>query len=413
MYPAHPKTAADLVPLPLCDGPKLPPFQFPDSKQEIIFLEYIGQGAHSHVFKIEIQKQVYALKLFRFTYPHDWIGYRGPDDEDDNGEYLDAPGLCTAYHYMEPFNCECRAYGRLQDSGYADDMAIKCLGYVLLDEETERAMMEQFDAEDLVFDGIEEYDTGEIRAHFQQPPLRGIVKKLGCPLVKDHEVLTTPLARRMLRDTTRLHQLGIISVDIASRQYIDGKLADFSTTVTAPHPMLTPELNPGLSSRHLQMMEQARFNMCIKDFIDRDIAVSRWNKRGGGRDNPKARVHVYAFPGGFEDYMRRQQQPQPRYNLREKPHRRRGLYTFVDPSTYDWKGACDRTGRAIRKAGENGKGRPRTRLNANPPKWYYDGDEREWISCYIPTGLINVYGLYWRGHDGALFPSLLGLEMQE
>ena len=62
MYPDWPKSAADLVPLPLCDGPKLKAFDF-QGPQKIEFLEYLGSGQHSHVFKVNILGCVYALKL--------------------------------------------------------------------------------------------------------------------------------------------------------------------------------------------------------------------------------------------------------------------------------------------------------------------------------------------------------------
>lgn len=64
MYPDWPESAADLVPLPTCDGPKLGPFVVPGhGPLEIEFLDYLGRGAHAHVFKIKIAEQVYALKL--------------------------------------------------------------------------------------------------------------------------------------------------------------------------------------------------------------------------------------------------------------------------------------------------------------------------------------------------------------
>jgi hypothetical protein len=62
MYPEWPQSSADLVPLPLCDGPKLNPFDF-QGPQKIDFLEHLGEGQHSHVFKVQILGQIYALKL--------------------------------------------------------------------------------------------------------------------------------------------------------------------------------------------------------------------------------------------------------------------------------------------------------------------------------------------------------------
>lgn len=62
MYPDWPRSKADLVPLPPCDGPKLKAFDF-KGKQAIEFLEYAGEGLHAHVFKVRIKKKIYALKL--------------------------------------------------------------------------------------------------------------------------------------------------------------------------------------------------------------------------------------------------------------------------------------------------------------------------------------------------------------
>jgi hypothetical protein len=68
MYPRWPDSPADLVPLPLCDGPKLPPFDFGDGPQDIEFLDYLGQGLHAHVFKVRIFGREYALKLVGVTF---------------------------------------------------------------------------------------------------------------------------------------------------------------------------------------------------------------------------------------------------------------------------------------------------------------------------------------------------------
>lgn len=62
MYPDWPRSKADLVPLPPCDGPKLKAFDF-KGKQAIEFLEYAGEGLHAHVFKVRIKNKIYALKL--------------------------------------------------------------------------------------------------------------------------------------------------------------------------------------------------------------------------------------------------------------------------------------------------------------------------------------------------------------
>lgn len=43
--------------------------------------------------------------------------------------------------YLDPFNCECRAYGRLKQEG-CEDLAVRAYGYVLLTREQERIVTE-------------------------------------------------------------------------------------------------------------------------------------------------------------------------------------------------------------------------------------------------------------------------------
>lgn len=408
MYPTHATTAADLVPLPLCDGPKLQPFEFWDAP--ITFLEYLGEGLHSHVFKIDVCGKAYALKLFRFAYPISWYGLTHHPEVGDNRQgSLDLAVVRTAYDYLEPFNCECRAFGRLQESGH-DDLAIDCYGYLLLSQANERAMMDKFRKEfgcDLRFDGDEDgcYGVGEdIRSRFKdadgkEPPLRGIVKAFGRG---EEEYLTTPLARRMLRDTTRLHQLGIVWLDLDSRQYIDGKTCDFSTAVTSPHPLLTPELNPRLTPSQLRTINEVAFNNCIMDYIQLDRCVAHWN-RTGARQNGKPQVPVYAFPLS----NRHVPTMRPKYNLRKG----RRLYTFVDPRTYDWKASSAGVrGRGLQSGQGIMKGRlskARRRLVANPPKWYYEGNGSDWTAFYMGgygSPYLTTSALYWSEDNGALFP---------
>lgn len=70
MYPELPNSLADLTTHPPCDGPKLSPFKFHGDVQNIKFLEKIGQGLHSYVFKVEIGNKLYALKLVSKSKSH-------------------------------------------------------------------------------------------------------------------------------------------------------------------------------------------------------------------------------------------------------------------------------------------------------------------------------------------------------
>lgn len=79
MFPDWPESVADLVPLPECEGPKLKPFDFHGS-QKIDFLEFLGEGLHSFVFKVNILGRVYALKLVSsFIVEYGGLPNRQPD----------------------------------------------------------------------------------------------------------------------------------------------------------------------------------------------------------------------------------------------------------------------------------------------------------------------------------------------
>ncbi|KFA63041.1 hypothetical protein S40285_10409 [Stachybotrys chlorohalonatus IBT 40285] len=66
MYVHYPEPGADLVPLPEFEGSKLEPFIF-QRKWMVEILEGLGSGMHSWVFKVRIDGQIYAPKLFCFT----------------------------------------------------------------------------------------------------------------------------------------------------------------------------------------------------------------------------------------------------------------------------------------------------------------------------------------------------------
>jgi len=79
-------------------------------------------------------------RQFRFVYDIDWIG---PWDDAECDEEEEREKWSAFYNYSEPFCCECRAFGRLQEDGH-EDLAVDCFVYVLLDEEHERVLLDRF-----------------------------------------------------------------------------------------------------------------------------------------------------------------------------------------------------------------------------------------------------------------------------
>jgi hypothetical protein len=336
--------------------------------------------------------------------------------------------MSAIYHYKEPFSAECRAFGRLHEADH-EELAVRCFGYVLLDEEHERALMDRFSDLELDFDGNGDGDGQgrDFRGRFlgrdgRPPPLRGVIKAFG----QSDEPLRARAATRLLRDVVRLQQLGIIRVDVAHRQIINGKLSDFSTAITTPHYVINPELNPHIGPEWVSILEFGTFQYSISDYWDFDEMVRTWNDEHKDR---KDQVSIHAFPGGNGSQIH--------YNLRNRPSWTR-VYTFVDTRLYDWRnsgtadagtGAADAgTGAAdagtgatqaagIRRSGRKGKGsspgKPkgaisttRQRLDARPPRWYYDCDSDVAASL---RG-VNFSGIQpaFEYKDGLLFPHKFG-----
>ncbi|KAI8717424.1 hypothetical protein NCS52_00818300 [Fusarium sp. LHS14.1] len=358
MYPDWPKSSSDLVPLPLCEGPKLEPFDF-QGPQKIDFLQHIGEGSHSHVFK------------FKFVGDEDWESPVGKGNKDN----LEA--LTAFSNYAEPFNCECRAFGRLKEAD-CEHLATKCFGYLLLEEDNERVMMDQF--KDLALDFTEHYPEFDLRSRFlgkdgRPPPIRGIIKELGQP----NENLCTGTLRGILGDVTQIQQLGIIRLDIAHRQIISGKLSDFSTTITFPHFMTNPELNPHITPEVMARMELQTFKMSLCDYCMFDDMVQEWNYY---HRDPKDQLAFYSLPGGKSGRGLE-------YELRSLPSRQR-VYTLADPRQYNWK----------RSDGRVTKNRRRPR--AKPTRWYYKDDPDE----VAKMKRRQLYGAAYEWHykDGHAFP---------
>ncbi|KAI1733618.1 kinetochore Sim4 complex subunit FTA2-domain-containing protein [Xylaria scruposa] len=375
MYPDWPRSDADLVPLPRCNGPKLQPFDF-GGPQAIEFLKYVGEGLHAHVFKVVIRGQIYALKLFRFVYDDDWIGPAA--DTDPNDRELNS----AFYDYGDPFNCECRAFGRLREAG-REELAVRCFGYMLLNEKHERAIAAQFP--NVHFNGNIYAPSGDdMRTRFlgrdgRAPPVRGIVKQFGHQFEEEAEQLWPALARKTLRDIKALQQLGIIRIDVAERQMIDDKFSDFSTAITVPHFITTPELNPHLTPAMRSAMELDTFKLAIGDYLEFDEMVYGWNMDYASHGSSRRRryIDVCAFPGGRGCRLK--------YQLRNKA--RENVFTFVDPRRYDWK-----TGNK-----KNKRRRQRTRI------WMYNCSDSklvEDLKAPWPMG----YTQQWDYKDGFIFP---------
>ncbi|EPE03319.1 hypothetical protein F503_02057 [Ophiostoma piceae UAMH 11346] len=399
MYPDWPETAADLVPQPLCPGPKLAAFDF-QGPQDIEFLEYLGEGLHSHVLRVKIKGQEYALKLFRFGYDESWIG---PGQYNANGTRAK---LTVLAQYSEPFNAECRAFGRLQEAGYSE-LAIPCYGYILLDEENERRLQDKFNLE---FNGDNEISEDDLRGRFlgersgKPPPVRCIVKALGSTHARNDPVnFSVPMMRRLFRETVQLQQLGIFCHDTRIENLINDKLADFSTAITVPHFMTTPELNPLLTAKDIEDMELETFMRTMSDYWAYIEMLFFMDRNPAQRSKLLDKIPV--LPGGLNPHLAK------RLVLRDTPRRKLGhqrVFAMVDPRRYDWKAtsAAAAETRGVRKR------RPRKTLSAKPELWYLNCTPEEAIKFNNRRDDYHTTG--WRVDDaGFVFPASTELGHQE
>lgn len=299
--------------------------------------------------------------------------------------------MTAFYNYSEPFSCECRAFGRLQEAGH-EDLAVDCFGYVLLDEDHERALHSQFP--DKLFNGDPDdpYDDDadeahNMRARFlgrdgRKPPIRGIVKEF-CPPTKDAD-LEPEEAAKMLRNISQLQQLGIISLDVALRQMAGGRYCDFSKAITVPHYITTPELSPHLEPNKLQSMELQTFILSLDDYLAFDQMITEWN---WDHEETKGELTVFAFPDGHGCPVLRS------YELRNESRRER-VFTYVDPRRYDWR----------QHLKEKKRTRTKRRLRAKPPLWIYCCGKHTWLSKMLRRESPTISSLHWDYIDGRFFP---------
>lgn len=351
---------------------------------------------------------------FRFVDDQDWMNYQDDDvDAPKNDEAMTA--FCN---YSEPFNCECRAFGRLQEAGW-EALAVKCYGYILLDEEHERALTEQcgrLGVAKIRFDGSLSY-SGPNRSRFpgkdgRAPPIRGIVKEFGvtnAPLRVKH-------VRKLLRDVIRFQQLGVIRIDPAHRQLVNGKLCDLSTALTVPHFLLNPELIPHLTPNWIPAIEFEAFQFTMADYWDIGEMVVEWNSDVDEGEVVGKKISFFVFSDQGQAYT---EGYRAKYSLRNT-RARTCTYALVDPRRYNWKSSAAGPGTPATKAPEgktsgqttNGSiygtreeviSKPRRRrLQAKPPRWYLDTNSKKAKDLKDSISFCTSIG--WEYKDGYIFP---------
>ncbi|KAK4243471.1 kinetochore Sim4 complex subunit FTA2-domain-containing protein [Corynascus novoguineensis] len=285
------------VKLPKFSRHSSPPFT-PTARADIEFIRELGdptKDLDSHVWMVKINGATpyYALKMvFQFYLP--------PYLRSSTGRYftqsLSSPLLYL--EYLDPFHCECRAYGRLKQEG-REDLAV-----------TQRARGIEYPPvgpED-VLNGRNSWGRWEIHRGL---PVRAIVKEL---VANDGDAAAgKPFAPSRLRDLWKdledLHRLGILVRDINPGNYIGGKLIDFSQSWTVPSPCFD-SIHPEWLLKQ-RRADSLRLHESIVDFG----VANRWDWVDPGYDGP-TELDAYYADLGDDDAD--------------------GIYG-VDPTGYDWR----------------------------------------------------------------------------
>jgi hypothetical protein len=159
----------------------------------------------------------------------------------------------------DPFNCECRAYGRLKEVG-REDLAIKSYGYICLSPEQEAELAER---------GCD--DWCRLDRH-QWKPIMGIVKELLDPRLPH---FTPKHYDRIRKDVIDRNALGIVVWDIRAENYIDGRLVDLSQACVSPHPAL--DWDSTIVPRNMVQ------EWCTRDQLCFDEMMTDWNETCPGK----------------------------------------------------------------------------------------------------------------------------------
>ncbi|KAK0622253.1 hypothetical protein DIS24_g11256 [Lasiodiplodia hormozganensis] len=206
---------------------------FGDPNPEIEFEERLDDEEGGYVFKVNINSQPFALKVFKFFDALEERMEFNPEIDDD------VPDEIFEKH-IDPFYAECRAYGRINEfyndaipemyeealrqffpkepqGGEKRAVAAQCYGYLYLSPEDEEYLSKNHGWT------REEKHEGK--------PLRALVKQLIDPIDEGDQANTL-----QVHDNLRaLHSIGIFPQKVSLRNYRDGLLMSFSSSYTVPH----------------------------------------------------------------------------------------------------------------------------------------------------------------------------------
>ncbi|CAG9978720.1 unnamed protein product [Clonostachys byssicola] len=272
--------------LPLCPGPKLNLFQHHDSPIEWIerLGDYQGVPFEGYVFRARIRNREYAIKVFKFFDPN--------ADPDRYNWILKDPSPENIAHSDDPFYCECKAYGRINEyikkkkSPSLKNIVAPCHGFLFLSHRDSRELATNF--------GVD-LGWGEVDLEYQQNTLwglrpRAIVKDLA---VDTHEYWDGKILNTMLQGILRLNRHGIYNRDIKENNYVGTQLVDFGRAWTMPN--LIYDGLPEWQQAGELYIDTLRFKEMVEELFERDFITAE--DLLAIRHPMKRRSDVHSTPG--------------------------------------------------------------------------------------------------------------------
>ncbi|KAK7921395.1 hypothetical protein PG985_009417 [Apiospora marii] len=195
--------------------PTLHQFDTGGAPLEIDFINKLGEGVHSYVWKARINGNIYALKLFTDEQDRGHPSFREMFGSDD-----------ARWPYIHAFPNEYRAFARLKEFGQ-EHLAVACYGWIELDQ-SHYDFMDRHISKQAWFRGRKRYAIVKELLDFDYPR---------CCHEDIRRVFVSPkMVKETFQGLRTMHRLGIFVGDIKEDNISGGKYVDFSRSWTAPHP---------------------------------------------------------------------------------------------------------------------------------------------------------------------------------
>ncbi|KAL6240396.1 hypothetical protein RBB50_012678 [Rhinocladiella similis] len=222
---------------------------------EIRFRKYAGNGRAGHVFKIRMNKEDFALKMFKFDNPAlNATKFKGTKRK----------------AFYDPFYIECRANGSLIERGLNGQILPFCYGWTDIPDAIELEVALRFGIQPFLWDRPENVEHQQIR---------GILYEWvdGRPLTQIK--LTSDIAKQARKLLKALHDVEILHGGIAASNFLVEEsrqkvhLIDLSASITLPHISISKqELQDRQQKERLAL--EVGFSLLSENPINQGVCVA-------------------------------------------------------------------------------------------------------------------------------------------